>query len=548
MKKFSVFAILTSFVISALALTSCGNDDKGDGSGHMYDISLNGNPESLDPQFADDPASDTVIKNMYSGLMQIDKNGNVVCCNAESYKVSDDGMVYTFTLRDDNFWFYDVDDDDVISSEEYFNVTAYDYEFALRRVLDPQMKSPYCEEFSCIMGAEEVLKGVEPVSYAEIYAPDEKTLQIVLNAPNAEFLSLMATAAAYPCNKEFFDSTRGRYGLDDRSVMSNGAFFLRQWFYDPYGSNNILYMKRNDANWSETFDIMPSFLNFTIEKNEADIRELFKNDEIECLTSLNKAPYNPEKYNITEIPAITLGLVFNPDDKYYSNENLRKALSWAIDREDVRAALDGDMLMAGGIIPPAVMFHGRSYRDLVADINFCNYDDETALELYQAAQEELGAVNFGDVKILVNAETANSSCLHKITKKWQELFGNYIGIEDVSAEEFEKRIADGDYSIALYPLKGQLPLGISVIKELESISPMKNAFPENGLSGDLTSCETADELISAYSSAEKFIVDGGWFVPLFYKNSYLISNKDNEDIIFDPFTEAIDYRLAQNYD
>ncbi|MBO5163891.1 MAG: peptide ABC transporter substrate-binding protein [Ruminococcus sp.] len=547
-KKVKKTAFLLSFILCAAMLPSCGNDDKEDGSGHMYDVPLNGNPQSLDPQFACDPSSNTVIKNLYSGLMQIDQSGNVVCCNAESFKVSEDGMVYTFTLRDDNFWFYDQNDDDVITEDEYFPVTAKDYAFALRRILDPQMKSPYRDDFACIMGAYEVMNGLEAADFADIYAPDDTTLQIVLNAPNAEFLRLMASAAAFPCNEEFFDSTKGRYGLDDRSVMSNGAFFVRQWFFDPYGSNNILYMKRNDANWSETYDIMPSFLSFTIEDSEEAVREVFKKEEIECLTSLSSSPYNPEKYLIEGIPATTLGLVFNPDDKHFSCINLRKALSLAIDRDELDAELGDDLQAAGGIIPPALTVHGRSYRELVSDKPFCAYSSEQANECYEAAKTELQSANFGQVKILVNAETANSSALRMVTQKWQDVLGLYIGIEDVSAEEFQRRIEAGDYSIALYPLKGRLAVGSDIIRELENIPPCKGAISESSIAEALVSCDTAESLVEKYSEAEKLIIHSYCFVPVFYKNSYLIADRDNEDIFYDPFTEAVDYRLAQNYD
>ena len=117
-----------SAIILAALLTGCGNEDKGSGTGHQYKAVLCGNPESLDPQFADDPSSNTVIKNLYSGLMSVDAGGGIVCCNAESYTVSADGTAYTFTLRDDNYWFFDTNDNDLIEEEEcVFTLTAAGY-------------------------------------------------------------------------------------------------------------------------------------------------------------------------------------------------------------------------------------------------------------------------------------------------------------------------------------------------------------------------------------------------------------------------------------
>lgn len=533
-------------ILSAL-LTGCGNEDKGSGTGHMYDAVLCGNPASLDPQFAYDPASNTVIKNLYSGLMTVDAGGNIVCCNAESYTVSADGTAYTFVLRDDNFWFFDVNDDDVIEEDEYFPVTAKDYVFALQRVLDPKMKSPYADEFSCIKGAPLILRGLIPPSEAEVYAADDRTLVISLEAPDAEFLYLMTTPAAYPCNEEFFNSTKGRYGLDDRSVMSNGAFFVRQWFYDPYGSNNILYMKRNDADWSETYDIAPSLLSFSIERSEDAIRAKFKAEETECFTTHNPNPYNPKKFIVEGKAATTLGLIFNPEDEYFSNASLQKAIALGVDREKLAEKVGSDLRVAYGIIPPAVMLSGRSYRELVSDRSFDLYDRAEAKSCFDTGKEELGVAALESPKILVCSGTVDTTVLRALTQDWQDIFGCYIGIDEVSEDVFYQRIDSKEYGIALYPLRGELGYGASVIGRFSSEPCLQYALGSEGEAPEVKKCADTNELVEAYTSAEREIIGNYGFVPLLYKNSYLIASKDNEQIQYDPFTEAVDFRLALNY-
>ncbi|MGN1036551.1 MAG: peptide ABC transporter substrate-binding protein, partial [Ruminococcus sp.] len=99
-------------------LVSCGSDTN-DGSGEMFDASLYKNPQSLDPQIADDVSSRTVISNMFSGLLSLDSDGNVVNDNAESYEISADGLSYKFKLRKDNYWFRDTDGDEDYSEGEY---------------------------------------------------------------------------------------------------------------------------------------------------------------------------------------------------------------------------------------------------------------------------------------------------------------------------------------------------------------------------------------------------------------------------------------------
>lgn len=543
MKKLT---ILVCIIFTAM-LFSCGNDDKGDGTGHMYDVSILGNPQSLDPQYATDSASNTIIKNLYSGLMSFDENGNILCCNAESYSISSDGLEYTFTLRKDNYWFFDKNDDDYIDDDEYFPVTAQDYVFALRRILDPSMQSPYAEDFSCIRNGNNIISGKALPETAGIIAVDDYTLNISLDYPCAEFLGLLATSASYPCNREFFYSTKGRYGLDDRSVMSNGSFFVRQWFYDPYGVNNILYMKKNSVNNNETNEILPSFLNFTIESDENDIRTMFREGTIECFATNSIDGINTKKYDTTSFCATTLGLVFNPDDEYFSSLNMRKTLAFSIDRENIIDDNNSDIIPAYGIIPPAIKLLGRSYRELVSDRQYEFYDISEAKRCFKVAKAELDIESLDNIKILVCSGTIDFDYLHNLSQQWQEIFGFYIGIDEVTSSEFESRIKENDYNIALYPLKGNYNNGLSVIEQFKENNCFNNIKVDK-IIDEIRHCADVSELIDCYCTQESKILDSYVFIPLFYKNSYLIMNDDNEDIIYDPFTESIDFRIAKNYD
>jgi len=537
--------IICTAMTAALCF-SCGDKEKGDGRNHMYDIPLCGNPQSLDPQFAADPSSNTVIKNLYSGLVSADENGNISCCNALSYNISPDGLTYSFTLRQDNFWSIDRNRNDIIEEDECFPVVADDYVFALQRLLDPKMQSPYALDFSCIKNGEQIISGQASPDTAGVSAPDDFTLVIELEHPSAEFMGMLASTAAFPCNREFFDSTKGKYGLDDQSVMSNGPFYMRQWFYDPYGVHNILYMRRNDKNVTETYAVMPSHLNFTIQKNEADIRQLFKDEEIECITTLSGS-YRGSKYSVSSSRPITLGLIFNDEDRLFRSTDLRKALALATDRDSLEEVIGSDITVASGIIPPAVTLAGRSYRELVSDGQFARFDVTEAKECLDKAKKSLGVGSVDQVKILVNADTVDSGDLHKLSQSWQELLGVYIGIEDVTPEEFEKRISQGEYSLALYPLTGDINSGISVMEQFTKEQCLKKIPGTEGVMDKLMACGTVAEAVEAYTSAERDILSGYGFVPLFYKNAYLVAEKDNEDIFYDPFSGAVDYRIAQNY-
>ena len=547
-KKKKILALAACALIGAGSLGSCGGGDrKGGGEGHMYGAALASNPESLDPQFANEPSSATVIKNMYSGLMMKDKDGSIVCCNAADYNVSADGCVYTFHLREDNYWFFDENDDDIIDEEECFPVTADDYVFAFRRILDPKMHSPFARYFMCLKNSRYISEGSYRTDSLGVEALDNFTLQFTLDYPCAEFLGLLTSPAAFPCNEEFFISTKGRYGLDDRSVMSNGPFYVRQWFYDPYGSNNILYMRRNEKNMHEGYDILPTFVSFSVLDSESEVKQAFKDDETECFSTMKVGGYNPKKYNITGQKATTLGMIFNPKDKLYSNAALRKAVALAVDRETLDKELGSDLKAAYGIIPPAVNVAGRSYRELASDKQFDVYDPQQAASLVEQAKEELKVSSIESVKVIVDSSTIDSRYLHILSQSWQDSLGIYIGIEDLTAKEFRERIESGDYSIALYPVKGDFNSGLAVLGKFTEVDCLKNAAGGADSFEAVMKCSTVNELVNSYTAAEREILQQFGFVPLFYKSSYLVAKDDNEDILYDPFTGAVDYRIARNY-
>ena len=538
--------IITAAAVLMSAAVSCGKRDKGEGTGHLYDAALAGNPQSLDPQFASDSSSETVIANLYSGLVSADKDGNISCRNALSYEISADGLTYDFTLREDNYWFFDENGNDAVDDDEYFPVTADDYVFALRRILDPKMQSPYANDFSCIKNGEAIVSGKASAETAGVEAKGDFQLEITLDYPSAEFIGLLATSAAFPCNEEFFDSTKGRYGLDDKSVMSNGAFFVRQWFYDEYGSHNILYMRKNSANENDTNEICPSLLSFSIEKNESAVRSLFKNDEIDCLSTMSPS-YDAKDYFVQSSRATTLGLIFNPDDEYFKSENLRRSLAYSLDRETLSSELKGDVTAAYGLIPPAVTLAGRSVRELSSDKQFACYDIETANKCFEAAIKELNVGSIDGVKIMVCADTVNSDYLHTLSQRWQESVGIYLGIEDVTASEFERRLSEGEYSVALYPLSADYNSGMSVIEQFEKVSCLEAMSDGIAHTDDIRRCASVSELVNAYAAAETSILTECGFIPLFYKNTYLVADEDNEDIMLDAFSGAVDFRIAKNY-
>lgn len=544
MKKVKILFLTVVILITSLAFGCSRN--KSDGSDFLFNCSLLGNPQNLDPQMATDTSSFTVIKNMYSGLLKLDGNGVLTNDIAKSYTISDDGLKYTFELRDNCYW----NSKDFEEGEE-IKVTAKDFVFAFQRIFNPQMQSPYSKDFICLKNANEIKNGDMDYTNIGVNAVGDYQLVIELDYPNANFLTLLTTPPAIPCHEGFFNSTKGRYGLDKDSVISNGSFYLTEWFYDQYGPENILIMRRNSFN-SEVNKVYPSSLKFIIEKDYDSQLKNFNDKKTDyILTDVYPDKFDKKDYIINEYECFTLGIIFNLNDEVYSNENIRHAFALSIDREDLQSELKtNEVSVASGIVPPNTILLNKSYRELVAEEHLSEYNEGKAIKLLEDGMAELNISSLDTVKILVAENTINSDYMHFFTQKWQQIFGVYIGFETVTQSEYEKKLRDGEYQIAISEITGKYN---SVFSVLSNFSSENNTFgyssaETDNLLSSVESTSSLSECVGIFRDIEKQIISDSSFIPIFYKKKYLVSRKTNVDIVYHPFSEQVDFQIAKYFE
>ena len=178
-------------------------------------------PKTLDPQTAQDDSELLIIRNIYEGLMRETDTGEIVEGACESYVYNN--LTYTFTLRDNVSW----------SNGD--KLTAYDFEYAFRRAVDPKINAPFASRLFAIENAKAIASGTADVSALGVRATDEKTLVIKLCQEDNDFLKTLATSVCMPCNEKFFDESIGKYGLDAKCIISNGSYRLTKWNKEEFG-------------------------------------------------------------------------------------------------------------------------------------------------------------------------------------------------------------------------------------------------------------------------------------------------------------------------
>lgn len=232
-----------------------------DKSDKVLNLSTTSDIPTLDVSKATDQVSFQTMNTTMEGLTRIDKDGKVQPGVAESWEASEDGLTWTFKLRNNSTW----------SNGE--PVTAKDFEYSWKRTLNPETASEYSYIMVDIAGATEVAdKGVDAVG---VKALDDKTLEVKLNRPIAYFAELMSFQPFFPQNQAFVESCGESYGTAVDKQLYNGPFVLSTWKMEDQFS-----MTKNDNYWDAANVKLKTINNKVVKDTGADV-SLYEDGQID---------------------------------------------------------------------------------------------------------------------------------------------------------------------------------------------------------------------------------------------------------------------------
>ncbi len=529
---------LVFFMMSIiLAMVSCKEDD---GSGYIYRMNIENNPKNLDAQMATDSESIMIIANMMEGLMKIHSSGAIVPAAAESFEMSEDGLTYTFYLKQNQQW-------DTLS-DFTAEVTADDFVFAFQRIFDKDTKSPYRDDYLCIKNASAVANDIVSANQLGVKAIDDYTVEFTLEYPYFDFLTLLTKTAAMPCNREFFEFTKGKYGMSAEATASNGAFYLKEWNYDPYWDNNYIIMRRNKS-YSDNEYVYPYSINFFITGNDSSDKTSFSEGNVDCYITEEFDDKVFAQNNYSAFQTKTVGLLFNTDAEYVDKYEIREVLAKAINREEYMHELPENLSTAYGIIPGSITMQGKCYRDLYPDKLLSVYD-VNASSLWKNVLDKSGIASVDNLKIMVSDSFSRSELIYNISDQWRENFLLLSTVEIVSETEYEARLSDKTFSVALIEL-GAEENSVFEFFDYFTDGEYSDIYSNTALNFDIRTASVATTLSEAsekYGYIEKEILNQYLFVPLFYKNEYFVSDLASTDIVYYPFTSSAIFAEAKYFE
>ncbi len=419
-----------------------GGADKAEGAGTSdLNIMLETPVQSLDPQQATDGTSFEVIAGYTDGLMQMDADGQAVPAIAETYDLSDDGLTYTFHLRDAKW-----------SNGE--PVTAADFVFAWQRAVDPAVASEYAymlSDIGQIKNAAEIIAGSMDKGELGVTAVDDKTLEVQLNVPVSYFLSLMYFPTFYPVNQAFFESCGDTFATSPETTLSNGAFIMDA--YEPAAT--AFHLTKNEDYWDAARVKLPG-LNYQVIQDSQQALMSYQTGDLD-MTLVNGEQVDQVKED-PEFITIGAGYLWYVSPNVdavpeLANLNVRLALTSAIDREAITADVLKDGSAPTYTAVPMQFAAGPDGSDFSEDqakfSDVCAFDAAKAAEYWTKGLEELGITEL-TLDMIVDADDAPQKVAQVLKEQWETTLPGLS--VNLTVEPKKQRVEDmqnGDFQLGL---------------------------------------------------------------------------------------------------
>jgi oligopeptide transport system substrate-binding protein len=488
MKK--VLLVVVSLML-VLGLSACGNkyDDE------TFNWNIGADPATLDPGLNGASDGGDVINNTFEGLVR-EINGEVLPGIAETWSTSTDGLTVTFNLRESNWsdgtpltaddfvysWLRGMDS--ATASEyswiwEYTNVVgANDYVYFTDEC-DNDAATESCNEYNDdgdLVG-EDVSDGLDDESgltLAEtreavgISAVDDYTFEVELIQPTNYFVSLMAFYHFMPVKQAAVEAgADGTWAKDPEVYVSNGAFVLSE-----YNLGEGLVLEKNAEYWNAE-NVQIETINAKFIDDASTAYASFQSGDLDYIPSVptDEVPVLiAESDEFYVFPLLgTYYYSFNMDqdgnevndEGIFTNQKLRTALSYSINRDEITETLGAGQVPAGGFVPPGFLddegndfFETAGMYGMVTDD--ANYDEavtlfaEAADELYPDATDPVSELKteLEGLELLYNTSDGHELVATLVQESWEDNLGFTIQLANQEWAVFQDTRSAGDFDIA----------------------------------------------------------------------------------------------------
>lgn len=538
-KKFAL--LLAAAMVSTTVLSGCGGSkDSSAGAGDAGVVAEEGNhlvvqlgpdPETMDPALNSAIDASNMIIHLFEPLLSMDKDNNVIGGMAETWEVSEDGLTYTFHLREGLKW------------SDGSDFTAEDFVYTFKRMADPMTAAPYGHDLLCMVkGYDEAENG--NVDALAVSAPDAQTFVVELSYPCVYFDKICAFAALSPVNQATVEANGESWAIDPATYVCNGPMKIKEWVPGSH-----ILMEKNENYWNAEA-VTADTIKFVLMEDMNAAYSAYKTGEV----MFSRDVPTEEIPNLREDPefhvAPILGTYYvslNLEREYFQDPKVRQALSLALDRQYI-----ADTIMQG-TYTPAVNFVGPGVSDAEAGSSFqettiaeygefFHVDDfESDLAKAKELLADAGYPNgegFPMIEYMTNDAGYNKALAEYLQSAWGEL-GINTDIKIIEWASFTPTRRNGDYDIARN----------GWVYDYDDPSNMLNLFESTNGNNDgrynnpeydaliASARETVDkaEHYSLLHEAEQLLLNDMGMIPIAYNNDFWLQKPELQGTWHSPY-------------
>ena len=406
----------------------------------MITVNIQQEPPRMNTLLSADTVSFSLMKNIYENLVRLDRNDNVSPGAAESWDISSDKRKYTFHLRKDMVW----TNGDL--------VTAHDFEFAWKELLNPETGAQYAYFLYGVEGAREYNEGSGSREDVKITALDDSTFEVVLLQPTEYFLGQTACGPLSPINQKFYEAVGAElYGTQAEYILSNGPFTMTSWEHD----SEIRLEKNPDYFGAE--DIKLPKIKCLMITDSSAAANLFMSNKLD-MTMLTFGSQSRQIEDAgQEVLSYDDGSSFfikmNQENEVLSNLNIRMAIAAVIDRNAfVSEVLQNSSVPSVSIVPQIIKGQNGAFSEEVTSPWELSGNPEAAKAFFEQGLEELGmtAQEAGSkITLIAGGGDSGTAMAAFFKEEFSSKLGLDIEIENIPLKNKIERVAAMDYALAL---------------------------------------------------------------------------------------------------
>ena len=443
---------------AALGLAACGGSKSGStatsGSASSaagsstgsvntagFTVQYGSNPETLDPALNSAIDASNTIITIFEPLLLINENNEVVGGQAESWEASEDGLTWTFTMRDGLKW------------SDGTDLTAKDFEYSFKRMANPDTAAPYAETCLGMIDGFDAAQAGDPDALNVKASDDGKTLTIVLSYPCSYFDKMAAFAAMSPVQQATVETNGDSWCTSADTFVSNGPYMITDW--TP--SERIVLTKNPNyvGGWDSSKIVSDTITLLLLEDSSASFAaynsgeaQLIKDVPTDEIPSLTKAEDGGDFYVDTILGTYYVSLNLQRDA--FQDAKVRKALSLAIDRDYVaNTIMQGTYTTADSIVGPGIVDESGYFHDN-GNAPYISADYEANLAEAKKLLEEAGYPNgegYPTIEYSTNDAGYHVPLAEYLQQAWGDL-GITLTINKMEWSSFTPARRAGEYDVA----------------------------------------------------------------------------------------------------